>query len=127
MSIVGAIGLCVGSFLPWIEAYATIVHVSASGIDGGDGWITLVAGALGSWFFMARSYLFGAVVSTIGAMVASYEWANVRHRIADISTNPVAAAKVGIGIYLCLAGAVIGALAGYAAHSKNESSKGNKT
>ena len=46
LAIVGGALLAVGSFLSWAEVSGGGVSVSAKGIDGSDGWITLGAGVL---------------------------------------------------------------------------------
>jgi hypothetical protein len=37
--------VAVGSFLPWASAGGGLLKASGSGIEGGDGWITLIIGA----------------------------------------------------------------------------------
>src|SRR3989304_1621101 len=40
LTILGGAGLAIGSFLAWGE----ILGITASGMDGGDGWFPLIAG-----------------------------------------------------------------------------------
>jgi hypothetical protein len=44
-ALIAAGAVAVGSFLPWASAGAGIIKASRSGIEGGDGWITLIIGA----------------------------------------------------------------------------------
>lgn len=46
LALIGGGLLVVGSFLDWAEVSGTGTSVTASGTEGTDGWITLVAGAL---------------------------------------------------------------------------------
>jgi hypothetical protein len=46
LAIVGGALLVVGSFLAWAEVSGGGVAVSAKGIDGSDGWVTVIAGAV---------------------------------------------------------------------------------
>lgn len=53
-AMLGAIGaglLVLGSFLPWVTISAPFIgSISKSGMDGGDGWITVIAGAVAGVF-----------------------------------------------------------------------------
>src|SRR3989304_3421974 len=42
LTILGGAGRAIGSFLAWGE----ILGITASGMDGGDGWVTLIAGVV---------------------------------------------------------------------------------
>lgn len=44
-ALLAAGAIAVGSFLPWASAGAGLFKASGSGIEGGDGWITLMIGA----------------------------------------------------------------------------------
>jgi Tryptophan-associated transmembrane protein (Trp_oprn_chp) len=46
LALVGGALLVIGSFLDWAEVSGTGTTVTASGTEGMDGWITLVAGAI---------------------------------------------------------------------------------
>ncbi len=46
VSAVGGLGLVLGSFLAWGRIAGAGMGGSASGVDGSDGWITLVAGVV---------------------------------------------------------------------------------
>jgi hypothetical protein len=46
LAILGGALLAIGSFLSWAEVSGGGVSVSAKGIDGTDGWVTLVAGLI---------------------------------------------------------------------------------
>jgi hypothetical protein len=103
--IVGGALLAVGSFLAWV----TVGSASQSGIDGGDGWFTLVAGAafalLGYLTFAGRSYpmWLGWVALAVGAAVAIIDYLDITSSIDDFGEG-----SVGIGMWVMLAGVVIG-------------------
>lgn len=44
-ALLAAGAIAIGSFLPWASAGAGLFKASGSGIEGGDGWITLAIGA----------------------------------------------------------------------------------
>jgi hypothetical protein len=46
LAVVGGALLVVGSFLAWAKVSGGGVSVSAKGIDGSDGWVTVIAGAV---------------------------------------------------------------------------------
>jgi hypothetical protein len=50
LAIAGGALLVVGSFLPWAEVSGGGTSVTANGVDGSDGYVTVVAGlvALGA-------------------------------------------------------------------------------
>jgi hypothetical protein len=92
--------LAVGSFLEW----GSVFGVGVTGMDGGDGWFTLIAGAvvvaLGFMTFSGRAYpsWLAWVAIAVGAAVALINF-------FDILGNDVV--SLGIGMYAMLAGVVI--------------------
>src|SRR3990170_873229 len=89
--ILGGAGLAIGSFLPWGEIFG----ITASGMDGSDGWFTLNAGILlvvvGYLAFSGRQALpvwLGWAALVIGAGVAILNY-------------------FGIGMWIMLAGSVV--------------------
>ena len=99
--ILGGAGLAIGSFLPWGEIFG----ITASGMDGSDGWFTLIAGILlvvvGYLAFSGRQALpvwLGWAALVIGAGVAILNY-------FDISGT--GGVSVGIGMWAMLAGSVL--------------------
>ena len=103
--MVGGALLAVGSFLAWV----TVGPASQSGMDGGDGWFTLVAGAtfalLGYFAYTGRSYpmWLGWLALAVGAAVAIIDYFDIKSSIDDFGEG-----SVGIGMWAMLAGVVIG-------------------
>jgi hypothetical protein len=113
--ITGGAMAIVGSFVPW----ASMGPFSVSGIQGGDGWFTLVGGlallliGISSQNAepMSRAKTIGgwmAVVVT--ALVAGYDLINLANLVGDIGDDALFTASVGAGLPLVLLGVV---LAGY--------------
>lgn len=115
----GAAALVIGSFLPWIKASAVFVGtITKSGVEGGDGWF-LIGLAVGlvvlGWPLVirhpvAKGAALGLVVVAAAALALTiYELVDVSARIEDLKNDDAGAAvvaSVGIGLFLCLAGAV---------------------
>jgi hypothetical protein len=105
--MVGGALLAVGSFLAWV----TVGPESQSGMDGGDGWFTLVAGAtfalLGYFTYTGRSYpmWLGWLALAVGAAVAIIDYFDIKSSIDDFGEG-----SVGIGMWAMLAGVVIGVI-----------------
>ena len=99
--ILGGAGLAIGSFLPWAEIFG----ITVSGMDGGDGWFTLIAGialvVVGYLAFSGGKALpawLGWAALVIGAGVAILNY-------FDISGT--GGVSVGIGMWAMLAGSVL--------------------
>lgn len=96
----GAALIVVGSFLPWASAGG----MSFSGIDGGDGWITLVLGlALGATALIPAAKNGMLIVAGIALALVVYE-------LIDIMGAGGGAIEVsiGIGIWIMLVGGIAG-------------------
>jgi hypothetical protein len=99
LMILGGAGLAIGSFLAWGE----ILGISASGMDGGDGWFTLIAGivliAVGYMSFSGKPlpWWLGWVALVVGAGVAVINYFDISG--ADLN--------IGIGMWIMLAGSVL--------------------
>jgi hypothetical protein len=118
LAVVGGLAAALGSFLPWATASALVVSVSKTGMEGGDGLVTLVVGlltALAGAAVLAGSHLMRGVCFLGGAAlagVAVFEMADVSSRMADLGAK-YAFGAVGIGLGVVLVGgavAVIGSL-----------------
>ena len=102
--VAGAL-FAIGSFLDW----ATLGPIGATGMDGGDGWFTLIAGAVllvvGLLAFQGSSTQIpswvGWVAWAVGTIIAVIN-------LFDIMGEELADLSIGIGMYLILAGAVLG-------------------
>ncbi len=101
MIILGGAALAIGSFLPWGE----ILGISASGMDGGDGWFTLISGvvlaAVGYMAFSGGKALpawLGWAALVVGAGVAVINYFDI---------SGIEGLSVGIGMWIMLAGSVL--------------------
>jgi hypothetical protein len=106
VALVGGVLLVVGSFLPWATLIAAGTAVSAKGIDGSDGKITLICGIVLLLYGIGR--MTGAVragkralavVAIIAGLIAGglalYDAATAKKRIVDDLSSTVAG-KVGV-------------------------------
>ncbi|MEX2322270.1 MAG: hypothetical protein WEA29_00630 [Acidimicrobiia bacterium] len=103
MLMVGGALLAIGSFMAWATAFG----ISVSGMDGGDGWFTLLAGvallALGFMSYSGKAYpsWLAWVALAVGAAVALINFFDI------MGTELI---EVGIGMWLMVAGVVVAVL-----------------
>ena len=106
VALVGGVLVVVGSFLPWARLSAAGTAVSAKGIDGSDGKITLICGivlllyGIGGMTGAVRAGKRAlAVVAIIAGLIAGglalYDAATAKKRIVDDLSSTVAG-KVGV-------------------------------
>jgi len=97
----GGAALAIGSFLAW----ATVIGISVSGMDGGDGWMTLIGGAVVAAFgfmsYQGKSVLpqwlaWAGIIVGFGVAIIN---------LFDILDTD--GLSVGIGMWLMLAGGVV--------------------
>lgn len=104
LTMIGGVALALGSFLAW----GTVFGISVSGMDGGDGWYTLVGGAVvAAAGFAAYSGSFklpkwvGWAGLVVGLGVALINFFDI------IGTDGV---SIGLGMWVMLAGGVVAIL-----------------
>ena len=116
LAAVGAAALCLGSFLTWVKVSAGLFGTLT--IDGmtGDGKLTAPAGALAAVLLLIGALtanqaatIIGTVTAGIGGLIATYDLVNIS-RVVGID-GPVSS-QVGIGLYLCVAGALAAVVLG---------------
>ncbi len=142
VSIVGGALLVVGSFLPWAEVSGSGASVTAKGLDGSDGFITLAAGlvavVIGLVMLPATSRAVAVVAvlaGLVGGGLALYDALTAEDSVLDaaaedlaptlgVSADQVRAAldqavdsgqlgvSVGIGPYMVIIGGVVVTLGG---------------
>jgi O-antigen ligase len=124
---VGAVLLIVSPFLVWgkVEADLGIISatVSATGMDSGYGWITLVLGlavagvAIASWAGMSRRAAASAwlAIAVVAAGLTVYELTQVHDCALDLFDECVATPTYGPGLFVALAGAAATLVAAVAA------------
>jgi hypothetical protein len=122
-TLIGGAALILGSFLPWAKAISIFGTIEVSGFDGGDGKLTAVVGGIIVLLIVATMQtrgrqVFGVTLAlaVIGGAIAMYDWVNVNSKVNEANSSDAAfRAQVGIGIYLCIAGAVMTLCASIAA------------
>jgi hypothetical protein len=142
VAIVGGALLAVGSFLPWAEVSGSDASVTAKGLDGSDGYITLAAGlvAVVTGLLVVRGTrravaVVAVLVGLIGGGLALYDALTVKDSVLDAAAEEVAPSfgvsadqvravldqaidagqlgvSIGIGLYVALAGGLIAIVGG---------------
>src|SRR5262245_19321647 len=142
VSIVGGALLAVGSFLPWAEVSGSGASVTAKGLDGSDGFVTLAAGlvAVVTGLVMLRGArrtvaVVAVLAGLVGGGLALYDALTAKDSVLDaaaeelapslhVSADQVRAAldqavdsgqlgvSVGIGPYLAVVGGLVVTLGG---------------
>ena len=118
--LLGALGLVIGAFLPWITATAAFIGtMNVSGIDG-DGKLTAGIGALlvisgliskgkpGKMYSAASG-----VFAVIAGLLLISTWSNVSSSVAGLADNEFGMASVGSGLYLSALAAILAAIGGF--------------
>lgn len=97
LAIVGGVLLAVGSFLTWAQVSGGGTSVSAKGIDGSDGYITLVAGlvALGVGIAMMKQAkrvfaVLAVLAGLIGGGVGLYDALTAKDSVLDAAAEEIA-------------------------------------
>jgi tryptophan-associated transmembrane protein len=141
VTIVGGVLLAVASFLPWAKVSGSGASVTAKGLDGSDGYITLAAGliAVVAGLVMLRATrrvlaVVAVLVGLVGGGIALYDALTAKDSVLDaaaeelapsfgVSADQVRAAldqavdsgtlgvSIGVGLYIAIAGGLV-AIAG---------------
>jgi hypothetical protein len=98
LAIGGGVLLALGSFLAWAEVSGGGTSVTASGIDGSDGWITLICGLLvlfaGVMLLRAGGRRAVAIVAVaaglVGGGVGLYDALTAKDRVLDDAAEELA-------------------------------------
>lgn len=98
LAVLGGALLALGSFLAWAEVSGGGTSVTAKGVDGSDGWITLVAGAIlalaGITFFRATGKkaiaILAIVAGLVGGGVGLYDALTAKDRVLDDAAEELA-------------------------------------
>lgn len=134
LCILAGAGMAVGSFLPWIKVTAPFVGtVTKSGIEGGDGWFSVIAGGVVAFcgLTVLNRQQSGAAkgVVILAALVAGilcvYEYSDISSRFADVrsqldssgsvfgvSASDMVATAYGAGLHLIAGSAVLAFIVG---------------
>jgi hypothetical protein len=142
VAIVGGALLAVGSFLPWAEVSGSGASVTAKGLDGSDGYITLAAGlvAIVVGLVMLRATrravaVLAILAGLVGGGLAVYDAVTAKDSVLDaaaedlapsfgVSADQVRAAldqaidagqlgvSVSIGLYVVMAGGLVAIVGG---------------
>lgn len=113
----GGAALVIGSFLPWITATAALIGtITRSGMEGGDGWISLglgaalVASGVSAYQRLERKGTEAIVLCVLATALIAFEWSDVQSRVDEMASD-YSFGSIGIGLYLMAAG-VVAAFAG---------------
>jgi hypothetical protein len=98
LAIVGGALLAIGSFLTWAEVSGGGTSVTAKGVDGSDGWITLVCGAVVLLAGLAFLWVGGRkaiavlaiVAGLVGGGVGLYDALTAKDRVLDDAAEELA-------------------------------------
>jgi hypothetical protein len=142
LAIVGGALLAVGSFLSWAEVSGGGTSVSAKGVDGSDGYITLVAGiiAIGVGIAMTRRSkrafaILAILAGLIGGGVGVYDALTAKDSVLDAAAEEIAptigasaeevrtllddaidagelSISISIGLYIVIAGGILALVGG---------------
>jgi hypothetical protein len=99
--------------MAWVSLIVVLAgSISVSGTDGGDGWISVGIGVAAAlivalaWNRKAPLWL-AALPGGVGIAMMVYEALHISSRISRVNASRYAHAKVGDGVWVCLAGAII--------------------
>lgn len=109
--------IALGSFLPWITVRTGFGSLSRSGLEGGDGILTLILGlglVVAGYLLLNASTIASWIIPGAAAIVGIVGFINLRdvqERVDDAGSEFVAA-SVGTGLYAILIGAIAAFAAG---------------
>lgn len=106
LMVVGGILFGLGSFLDW----ATAGGFGATGMDGGDGWYTLIAGAVLAVVGILAYREDVQVLAWVGWVAWFVATAVAVINVFDILGEDVIELSLGMGMYIMLAGGILGLL-----------------
>ena len=117
LTLVGAIGLIIGALLPWIVAEAVFGgSISKKGIEGdgqitaGIGVIVLVIAAVSKGESGKLYSIAGSILAGLAAIVLIVDFLDVNKMVFDTPFG--VSAKIGIGLYLSIAAALVALVGG---------------
>jgi hypothetical protein len=97
LALIGGALLAIGSFLAWAEVSGGGVSTSAAGIDGSDGWITLIAGlvAIAAGVAALRAgrrllAILAIVAGLVGGGVGLYDALTAEDSVLDAAAEEIA-------------------------------------
>lgn len=127
LALGAAIAVVVGSFLPWVQATTILGTISINGSQG-DGKITAAAGVVAvitAWIAAntgrqrmkplgpasmsahAQYRVLAALAMCVSLATGVYNYADI-NSIANEAADDGVLASAGSGLYLCIAGSVVG-------------------
>ena len=115
--MIAGVVVAIGAFLPWATVSTGFVSVSQTGINGGDGIISIILGVvvvLAGYDTRRHGYAWitALVASLIVIGFGWFEYQDINGRVTD---STVALVQVGIGLWMVIGGGVVGAVASPAA------------
>jgi len=116
IGLAGAVGLAVGSLLPWASVTSLFGQIDVAGTDG-DGKYTLVLGLVAALGFVMRRWIVGGACAALGAGICVYDMIRLNNRISDLD-DELLVASIGFGLYVAVAGGVVAVLAAVVGRSR---------
>lgn len=111
--VLGGAVVILGSFLPWATVTTVFGTIGRTGMEGGDGVLTLLLGlsivgcgisaATAAKFWWRIPVLLGAAV----AAFAWFEYQNIASKLATVASNPYVTSSIGAGIWVLHVGALV--------------------
>jgi hypothetical protein len=109
--LVGAVGLVVGSLMPWATLSVAFASLTVNGTEG-DGQITVIVGVLVAILALTRSGTAGTIIIGIAGFVGA---GTAIHDMVNLTSSFAAATRessfihgsIGPGLWITLLGAVV--------------------
>lgn len=113
--VAGGVLVAVGSVLPWITAIGGFgITVSRSGVEGGDGLITVILGVaiglFGLTMLRGRNldrWRLAFLTSAATLVLIGFDYLLIEQRVKDVNRGDNVFASVGLGIWTVGIGALI--------------------
>ena len=117
-ALLGSVMAAVGSFMPWAKASFLFMSMEVSGVEAGDGIISLVAavaaGVLSLLILGQNARLFGFLTMIAGGVAAATALYDIGNYYQMVSEEPLVGGltELAEGIYITAAGGAIAAGSG---------------
>ena len=118
LTLLGAITLIIGMFLPWISVISILGQVSTAGYAD-DGIFTGVIGVILLLIALLREErpgdrysVPGAILALIAGLIGIFAFLRLHSAIANIPSDATLVASMGSGIYVTMLGAIFSLIGG---------------
>ena len=117
LALLGALGLGIGTFLPWATIRSALGSVSVSGYDrdgmftGGIGVVILLIAVLHKGKPGALYSVICSLFAIVSGLILFYDLTNVKTAIENVDSQYLSA-SIGPGLYVSLIGALFALIGG---------------